>query len=200
MFYSMPKGFFPQEDTGMLFGFTQADPDISFAGMEQRQLAVLKVLAKDPDIADFVVTFTPARPCRSRPDGPADQKLGGEPTPFFCNEECATRRARFRERNSLLARRFTGIFKKRPGSGSPETRNRGGSSTRWTQFRVIRSGAQAGRITGSNLFRARQFRDRVATARPSSASACEPLHPRAARGHCSSLPRDRAPKVCARGR
>ena len=36
MFYTMPKGFFPQEDTGLIFGFTQADQDISFDGMASR--------------------------------------------------------------------------------------------------------------------------------------------------------------------
>ena len=53
MFYAMPKGFFPQEDTGLLFGFSQADPDISFPGMSDRQEAVAKVIAADPDVAAF---------------------------------------------------------------------------------------------------------------------------------------------------
>ncbi|MGH6677340.1 MAG: efflux RND transporter permease subunit, partial [Xanthobacteraceae bacterium] len=49
----MPKGFFPQEDTGMIFGFTQADQDISFAGMEQRQKAAARVILADPAVAHF---------------------------------------------------------------------------------------------------------------------------------------------------
>ena len=49
-FMTMPKGFFPQEDTGMLSGFTQADQDISFAGMKDRQAAALKVVVADPDV------------------------------------------------------------------------------------------------------------------------------------------------------
>jgi hydrophobe/amphiphile efflux-1 (HAE1) family protein len=53
MFYAMPKGFFPQEDTGLLFGFSQADPDISFPGMSDRQEALAKVIATDPDVAAF---------------------------------------------------------------------------------------------------------------------------------------------------
>ncbi|HEY7247648.1 MAG TPA: efflux RND transporter permease subunit, partial [Xanthobacteraceae bacterium] len=53
MFYTMPKGFFPQEDTGLIFGFSQADPDISFPGMSKRQEAVAKVIAEDPDVAAF---------------------------------------------------------------------------------------------------------------------------------------------------
>ena len=53
MFYAMPKGFFPQEDTGLIFGFTQADQDISFDGMASRQEAVAAVIAKDPDVQAF---------------------------------------------------------------------------------------------------------------------------------------------------
>ena len=50
LFATMPKGFFPQEDTGMLTGFTQADQDVSFEGMKSRQEAVLKVVEADPDV------------------------------------------------------------------------------------------------------------------------------------------------------
>ncbi|PSJ60357.1 efflux RND transporter permease subunit [Pseudaminobacter soli (ex Li et al. 2025)] len=53
MFYSMPKGFFPQEDTGLVFGFTQADQDISFEGMASRQEAVARIIAQDPDVQAF---------------------------------------------------------------------------------------------------------------------------------------------------
>jgi len=43
MLMAIPKGFFPTEDTGMIYGFTQASPDISFMGMadaQQRAAAV----------------------------------------------------------------------------------------------------------------------------------------------------------------
>ena len=53
MFYAMPKGFFPQEDTGLIFGFSQADPDISFPGMSDRMEAAAKVIAADPDVASL---------------------------------------------------------------------------------------------------------------------------------------------------
>ena len=49
-FVTMPKGFFPQEDTGLLSGFSQADQDISFTGMKERQEAALKVVTADPDV------------------------------------------------------------------------------------------------------------------------------------------------------
>jgi len=50
LFVTMPKGFFPQEDTGMLTGFTQADQDISFEGMKRRQESALRVVKSDPDV------------------------------------------------------------------------------------------------------------------------------------------------------
>ncbi|MGJ0506789.1 MAG: efflux RND transporter permease subunit [Methylocystis sp.] len=53
MFYAMPKGFFPQEDTGLIFGFTKADQDVSFKAMTERQNAVGAILEKDPDVAAF---------------------------------------------------------------------------------------------------------------------------------------------------
>ncbi|MDR3440909.1 multidrug efflux RND transporter permease subunit [Telmatospirillum sp.] len=50
LFIVIPKGFFPQQDTGTLFGISEAAQDISFAEMEQRQLAIAKVVSEDPDI------------------------------------------------------------------------------------------------------------------------------------------------------
>ncbi len=49
-FVTMPKGFFPQEDTSLLSGFTQADQDVSFEGMKNRQEAALRVVANDSDV------------------------------------------------------------------------------------------------------------------------------------------------------
>jgi multidrug efflux pump len=47
----IPKGFLPQQDTGLIQGSTLADPDTSFAAMAIRQRAVVDVLLKDPAIA-----------------------------------------------------------------------------------------------------------------------------------------------------
>src|SRR3982075_1087982 len=46
----IPKGFFPQEDTGQIVGITEASQDISFPAMAQRQQALVDVLLKDPAI------------------------------------------------------------------------------------------------------------------------------------------------------
>jgi multidrug efflux pump subunit AcrB len=50
----VPKGLFPQQDTGTLAGFTDAPQDISFPAMRDRQLAVNAILQKDPDVSHLV--------------------------------------------------------------------------------------------------------------------------------------------------
>jgi multidrug efflux pump len=47
----IPKGFFPQQDTGQLIGVTEAAADISFARMMDRQQAIADVVLEDPDVA-----------------------------------------------------------------------------------------------------------------------------------------------------
>jgi len=49
----VPKGFFPQQDTGMLMGTTEAGQDISFAAMSEKQLEISKILQADPAIDAF---------------------------------------------------------------------------------------------------------------------------------------------------
>ncbi len=52
MFWFMPKGFFPLQDTGLLQGVTEAPPDISFDEMTARQEALVDVVRADPDVAE----------------------------------------------------------------------------------------------------------------------------------------------------
>ncbi len=47
----MPKGFLPSEDTGQLFCFTEAEPDIGFAAMSERQRQVADLIQADPAVA-----------------------------------------------------------------------------------------------------------------------------------------------------
>jgi multidrug efflux pump len=51
MYGLVPKGFLPDQDTGIIQGSTIADPDISFAAMQERQRAAVDVLLSDPAIA-----------------------------------------------------------------------------------------------------------------------------------------------------
>ncbi|MGA8655185.1 MAG: efflux RND transporter permease subunit [Chthoniobacterales bacterium] len=46
----VPKGFFPQQDTGMLMGMTEGAQDISFAAMVQKQNLVTEIVKRDPAV------------------------------------------------------------------------------------------------------------------------------------------------------
>ena len=54
LFVVIPKGFFPQQDTGLIVGITEAAQDISPAGIMQRQQAVLAVVRQDPAVASVI--------------------------------------------------------------------------------------------------------------------------------------------------
>jgi hydrophobe/amphiphile efflux-1 (HAE1) family protein len=54
LFVIIPKGFFPQQDTGVLFGMSDTSQDVSFSQMKERQFALTDVLTHDPDIASWV--------------------------------------------------------------------------------------------------------------------------------------------------
>ena len=47
---TVPKGFFPEEDTGFLRGITEAQPDTSFREMSLRQVTVSDLVSKDPAV------------------------------------------------------------------------------------------------------------------------------------------------------
>jgi multidrug efflux pump len=46
----VPKGFFPQQDTGLITGTSYASPDVSFPRMMDRQTALADVVLQDPDV------------------------------------------------------------------------------------------------------------------------------------------------------
>jgi hydrophobe/amphiphile efflux-1 (HAE1) family protein len=50
LYILIPKGFFPQQDTGMIVGITEAGQDISFAAMSERTQAVIDAVIKDPAV------------------------------------------------------------------------------------------------------------------------------------------------------
>ena len=57
LFTIVPKGFFPQQDTGRLVGGIQADQSISFQLMQQKMTQFIAIVGKDPAV-DSVVGFT----------------------------------------------------------------------------------------------------------------------------------------------
>src|SRR5271170_1687533 len=50
LFVVIPKGFFPQQDTGILFGTTEAGQDVSFHDMYRLQQEVGKIVMADPAV------------------------------------------------------------------------------------------------------------------------------------------------------
>ncbi|HEX4405760.1 MAG TPA: multidrug efflux RND transporter permease subunit [Polyangia bacterium] len=53
----VPKGLFPQQDTGLLAGFSEASQDISSTAMRSLQEKVNTVVQQDPDVAHTVSFF-----------------------------------------------------------------------------------------------------------------------------------------------
>src|SRR5512143_1513815 len=54
LFYIMPKGFLPTEDTGQIFAITEAQQGISFEDMKKHQQEVAAIIAQDPNVEAFM--------------------------------------------------------------------------------------------------------------------------------------------------
>ncbi|HEY4986370.1 MAG TPA: efflux RND transporter permease subunit, partial [Bradyrhizobium sp.] len=50
LYFIIPKGFFPEEDTGQIFGGIRAGPTISFQLMKQKFVQFMDIVAKDPAV------------------------------------------------------------------------------------------------------------------------------------------------------
>ncbi len=57
LFVIIPKGFFPQQDVGMITGISEAGQDVSFAEMMRRQQALGDVISKDPAVATYAMAL-----------------------------------------------------------------------------------------------------------------------------------------------
>src|SRR5580658_6603660 len=57
VFIKIPKGFFPQQDTGVIFGGLQGPQDASFPVMEDSVEKIVSIIKSDPGV-DNVVAFT----------------------------------------------------------------------------------------------------------------------------------------------
>ena len=53
VFVKMPKGFFPQQDTGFLNATAEASTDISFTAMSERVVQIGKIIQDDPGVLAF---------------------------------------------------------------------------------------------------------------------------------------------------
>ena len=50
LYLAIPKGFFPQQDNGLISATTEAAQDISYSAMVERQRAVAEIVMADPDV------------------------------------------------------------------------------------------------------------------------------------------------------
>ena len=50
LYYYVPKGFFPVQDTGVILGVSEAPQTISFSAMAERQQELSKIILKDPAV------------------------------------------------------------------------------------------------------------------------------------------------------
>ncbi|MGA8093723.1 MAG: efflux RND transporter permease subunit [Steroidobacteraceae bacterium] len=57
LFAKVPKGFFPEESSGSLFGNVVADQSISFQAMQKKMMQIVTIVSRDPAV-DHVVAFT----------------------------------------------------------------------------------------------------------------------------------------------
>ncbi|MDQ8698225.1 multidrug efflux RND transporter permease subunit [Hyphomicrobium sp. LHD-15] len=57
LFITIPKGFFPQQDTGLLQGTSEAGQDVSFAEMMRLQQQLGVIIGKDPDVETYAMAI-----------------------------------------------------------------------------------------------------------------------------------------------
>jgi HAE1 family hydrophobic/amphiphilic exporter-1 len=50
LFFTMPTGFIPSQDSGFIFGVTMAGEDISFESMAKHHKAVVDIIGRDPNV------------------------------------------------------------------------------------------------------------------------------------------------------
>ncbi|MCP2145805.1 UNVERIFIED_ORG: multidrug efflux pump subunit AcrB [Bradyrhizobium japonicum] len=69
LFAGIPKGFFPQQDTGMITGITEASADVSPTEMAELQRSAIDVIAKDPSVANATGYIGPGGPTVTENNG-----------------------------------------------------------------------------------------------------------------------------------
>ena len=67
LFVVIPKGFFPEQDTGLVTGITEAAQDVSTEGLGTRQAAVTAIILKDPAVSS-VASYIGPGPSNAAPN------------------------------------------------------------------------------------------------------------------------------------
>jgi hydrophobe/amphiphile efflux-1 (HAE1) family protein len=90
LFMIIPKGFFPPQDTGVIFGVTEAAQDTSFDKMTEVQKQLQDIVAADPDAQSYGATVGPGVGGQTENNGrmyialkPWDERVGGSAQDFI---------------------------------------------------------------------------------------------------------------------
>jgi multidrug efflux pump len=67
LYIVIPKGFLPQQDTGLISAVTEAGPEVSFVEMQRLQGLVTNAVSRDPDVTN-VVSVVGVSPVNSTPN------------------------------------------------------------------------------------------------------------------------------------
>ncbi len=62
LYIEEPKGFFPQQDTGIILGLSDAAQDVSFTEMMRLQHSLTEIISRDPDVANWGASVGGSRP------------------------------------------------------------------------------------------------------------------------------------------
>jgi hydrophobic/amphiphilic exporter-1 (mainly G- bacteria), HAE1 family len=62
LFVIVPKGFIPSQDTGFVFGMTEAAQDVSFDAMVRHQQEAAQILSVNPDVSSYMSSVGAAGP------------------------------------------------------------------------------------------------------------------------------------------
>ena len=67
LYTAIPKGFFPNQDTGLIMAITEAASDVSSDGLGKRQLQLTDIILKDPSVAS-VASYIGPGPSNAAPN------------------------------------------------------------------------------------------------------------------------------------
>jgi hydrophobe/amphiphile efflux-1 (HAE1) family protein len=67
LYVTTPKGFFPDQDTGLIEAITEAAPDVSSNGLGERQLQLADIILKDPSV-ESVASYIGPGPSNAAPN------------------------------------------------------------------------------------------------------------------------------------
>jgi multidrug efflux pump len=56
LYIIVPKGFFPQQDTGRIFGIVMGDQDVSFDAMNSKVMKFVEIVKRDPAIQNVIAS------------------------------------------------------------------------------------------------------------------------------------------------